>query len=68
MNPPLKHRVYRARLLDGEEFSFVVSSVREVSLREEIRKGEKLIDESSLVLVFETEDRNEALKITSSEF
>lgn len=69
MNPPLKYRVYRARLVDEEEtFLFTVSSVREVSLREEIRKGERLIDERSIKLVFETKSRNKVLAITPYEF
>lgn len=57
----LTFRVYKGRhSLDHDEIQFMVSSLREPSFREDIRKGEFLIDEDSLVLIHETSDRNEA--------
>jgi hypothetical protein len=57
----LKYRVYKAMLSDGrEEIKFCVSSVREVSLRQQIKRGELMIDEDSMQLIHETTSRNEA--------
>lgn len=57
----LLYRVYDAKLKDeDEQIRFCISSIREVSFREEVKKGEFLIDLESMKLVLETEDRNVA--------
>ncbi|MEX3623594.1 hypothetical protein [Viridibacillus arvi] len=54
-------RMYEAKLKNEKEtIQFSVSEIREVSLREEIKKGFLDIDLDSMKLIKETEDRNEA--------
>lgn len=57
----LVHRVYEG-FADGERFVFTVNAVREVSLREEIRNKERIMEIGRMI--FETENRNEALAYT----
>ncbi len=58
--------VYKAELTDedkqptGEEITFCCSTVREVSLRNEIESGDLLIKKDSMKRIFSTQDRNEA--------
>jgi hypothetical protein len=52
------YRVYKGYLIDGEEFLFVVSSVREPSFRQEVERGDLVMTIGELV--YETKDRNEA--------
>lgn len=60
------YRVYEAQVA-GEEATFLVavSDIREVSLREEIARGERLMQ--LLRLVAETGDRNEAREMANCE-
>lgn len=57
----LVHRVYEG-FVDGEKFVFSVNVVREVSLREEIRRKDRIMEIGRLLL--ETDDRNEARNYT----
>jgi hypothetical protein len=55
------YRVYQAKLKGEDEIiRFSVSELREISFRKEVEEGRFLIDLDSLVLLKETEDRNEA--------
>lgn len=61
----LVYRVYEGEIIpEGEKFVFCVSSLREISLREEIRKGERLMKIGKLVL--ETDDPNEGSAYTEA--
>ena len=62
MKYPLKYRVYEGFNMDGEKFLFSVSNVREITLREEIAAGEKLIKIGKML--YETENRNKARNMT----
>lgn len=57
----LVHRVYEG-FTDGERFVFSVNAVREISLREEIRRKEKVMEIGRLL--YETDNRNEARNYT----
>ncbi|WP_121616841.1 hypothetical protein [Virgibacillus halodenitrificans] len=55
------YRVYDAKLKNEEEtIQFCVSSVRELSFIEDVKKGRILIELDTLTLIKETENRNEA--------
>lgn len=57
----LVYRIYEAKLKDEDEMiRFCISSVRESTFIEEVKKGQKLIELDSMRLIYETEDRNEA--------
>ncbi|SFH33430.1 hypothetical protein SAMN05660649_04778 [Desulfotomaculum arcticum] len=62
----LKYRVYEAQNF-GESDTYLVamSSVREISVREEIARGERLMQLGSLVA--EVDKRNEAISIADCE-
>lgn len=55
------YRVYDAKLKDEDTpIRFAVSTIREVSFRQEIEQGLLMIELDSLSLFLETEDRNQA--------
>ncbi len=60
----LVYRVYDAKLRnEHQQIRFCVSTIREVTFKEDVKQGKILIEWESMQLVLETEDRNEARKM-----
>jgi hypothetical protein len=58
------YRVYEANIA-GRTARFSCSDVREISLRQQIERGEVTIEPNSMVLLLETPNRNEARRMAS---
>ena len=60
----LAYRVWEAKFLDSDEtIRFSCSTLREISLRQQMERGELTIDPASMVMVAEFTNRNDACRM-----